>query len=585
MDVRLPDGTVIKNVPEGTSKSDLATKLKANGMNVPDSWGSTDFKPSPKSAFDGLMDTAKNVYGSFLEPAATMASGAIAKPLGDIAGLAAIPANAVGLTDKDPAAVQQGVQDALTYKPRTEAGTQAVSTLGKVADSTLGSAGRFAGNFYGTAANMVGASPGVQQAISNGANELTQQVPALLGAKLPEAGASRIAQAAQDTVNAAPRAAQVVQAQKAGYRLSPQEAGVDGPGSRTLPGIGGKAQTNDALSIYNQGVTDNLAKADLNVPANVPFDQAAIAKVKTNANAMYDQIKKADQNQIPVVSKNGMTTIGPDGQPLTKAAGPVITDPKYAADVKAIGADRANPDFGTTIDKDVQDLQAELTKEQFSTKGAVDKITTLRQDARTNLNATDDVAKKNLGRAQQQAADALEGQLDRYLQNQPGVLKGYQQARTTLAKAQTIGDAMSADGHVDAAHINNYRNNGGYVAGNLQTIADAADSFKRTVRNTQNVQAPSHFSAFDYTMHTAAAPFTAALGMGGHGAAAGAAAAVPALVTAGRAGARAVVNSGAYQRALGPTNTAAGALSQLAVNPASPLLGALANPDDLAGAQ
>ena len=34
MDVRLPDGTVIKNVPEGTTKADLTAKLQANGYDI-----------------------------------------------------------------------------------------------------------------------------------------------------------------------------------------------------------------------------------------------------------------------------------------------------------------------------------------------------------------------------------------------------------------------------------------------------------------------------------------------------------------------------------------------------------------------
>ena len=34
MDVRLPDGTVIKNVPEGTTKAELTAKLQANGYDV-----------------------------------------------------------------------------------------------------------------------------------------------------------------------------------------------------------------------------------------------------------------------------------------------------------------------------------------------------------------------------------------------------------------------------------------------------------------------------------------------------------------------------------------------------------------------
>lgn len=38
MDVRLPDGTVIQNVPDNTTKADLVAKLKNNGMAVPSEW-------------------------------------------------------------------------------------------------------------------------------------------------------------------------------------------------------------------------------------------------------------------------------------------------------------------------------------------------------------------------------------------------------------------------------------------------------------------------------------------------------------------------------------------------------------------
>jgi hypothetical protein len=38
MDVRMPDGTIIANVPDGTTKADLVKKLHANGMPVPADW-------------------------------------------------------------------------------------------------------------------------------------------------------------------------------------------------------------------------------------------------------------------------------------------------------------------------------------------------------------------------------------------------------------------------------------------------------------------------------------------------------------------------------------------------------------------
>lgn len=41
MDVRLPDGTIIRGVPEGITRAQLAAKLQANGMMVPQEWLST----------------------------------------------------------------------------------------------------------------------------------------------------------------------------------------------------------------------------------------------------------------------------------------------------------------------------------------------------------------------------------------------------------------------------------------------------------------------------------------------------------------------------------------------------------------
>lgn len=46
MDVRMPDGSIIKNVPDGTSKADLVTKLRSNGMAVPAEWLGADTKPA-----------------------------------------------------------------------------------------------------------------------------------------------------------------------------------------------------------------------------------------------------------------------------------------------------------------------------------------------------------------------------------------------------------------------------------------------------------------------------------------------------------------------------------------------------------
>lgn len=60
MDVRLPDGTVIRNVPEGTTRAQLVQKLQSNGMNVPKEWMATA-RPLPK---DEPIDPTEGMSGT-----------------------------------------------------------------------------------------------------------------------------------------------------------------------------------------------------------------------------------------------------------------------------------------------------------------------------------------------------------------------------------------------------------------------------------------------------------------------------------------------------------------------------------------
>lgn len=58
MDVQLPDGTVIKDVPDGTTKAQLVEKLQRNGMQVPADW-----VEKPRSDAKPLSRTEKVTFG------------------------------------------------------------------------------------------------------------------------------------------------------------------------------------------------------------------------------------------------------------------------------------------------------------------------------------------------------------------------------------------------------------------------------------------------------------------------------------------------------------------------------------------
>jgi len=84
-----------------------------------------------KKAADPRFNIAlalKELEGGVFDPLLSMGSNMVLKPISDIAGLAAWPANAMGLTDMDPRYLQQLIQSQ-AYEPRTNAGRSLYNPL------------------------------------------------------------------------------------------------------------------------------------------------------------------------------------------------------------------------------------------------------------------------------------------------------------------------------------------------------------------------------------------------------------------------------------------------------------------------
>ena len=92
MDVSLPDGTVVKGVPDGMSKGDLVTKLKANGHDV--SWykPEPEAPPAPPTLGQRFMQGVGDI-SSAPEVVANLATGALGQAVGGWAGIGAIVAS------------------------------------------------------------------------------------------------------------------------------------------------------------------------------------------------------------------------------------------------------------------------------------------------------------------------------------------------------------------------------------------------------------------------------------------------------------------------------------------------------------
>src|SRR5262249_33865348 len=98
-------------------------------------------EPQGEPATGGMYGLAGEAVGAVAEPVGRLVSGAVAKPLSDVAGIGAMTVDAAahlaGLTKypgdlADPTKGHGAVQRALTYQPRTQAGASEWNPLNAV---------------------------------------------------------------------------------------------------------------------------------------------------------------------------------------------------------------------------------------------------------------------------------------------------------------------------------------------------------------------------------------------------------------------------------------------------------------------
>ena len=103
MDVRLPDGTIIKNVPDGTTKADLVAKLQGNGMAVPSEWLQAALQAQPvqeagQSLNRGLSDIPRQIglTARYALEGPAQAAQIVTEPIAGLMRWAGIPTRPLG---------------------------------------------------------------------------------------------------------------------------------------------------------------------------------------------------------------------------------------------------------------------------------------------------------------------------------------------------------------------------------------------------------------------------------------------------------------------------------------------------------
>ena len=127
MDVQLPDGTVLKDIPEGTSRSQIADRLQKAGRPVPADW----LDAARPAAIDKVGRGPMNLT-SALDIGAAAVTGGVGQMIGGIAKAGGYANKALGLPGPaDPAAAGDKIAEDLTWSPKTAEGKRVMADISK----------------------------------------------------------------------------------------------------------------------------------------------------------------------------------------------------------------------------------------------------------------------------------------------------------------------------------------------------------------------------------------------------------------------------------------------------------------------
>jgi hypothetical protein len=274
----------------------------------------------------------------------------------------------------------------------------------------------------------------------------------LLRAVVANKASSLAAQQSQNSVRDATLAA----AKDAGYVATPSQSGGALP-LRVLEGISGKAKTEQLFGAHNQPITDALARQAVGLSKDAPLTSEAMQAIRQGAyQAGYE----------PVAS-----------------VGQIATDSVYNKTLNGIMNKYQVKSFPGAKTPDIEALVQAHQVPTFDAGDALVRIQGLR-DA-----ASDAFRQGNTGlsKASKDIAKAMEDQIERNLMDAgkdgSTLLNNFRAARTLMAKAHTVEDAIKEGGGVvDASKIAARVQAGKKLTGELKTIGDFANNFKEVTR-------------------------------------------------------------------------------------------------------
>lgn len=296
-----------------------------------------------------------------------------------------------------------------------------------------------------------------------------------------------------------------IEAKSAGYVIPPADINPSFM-NEVLNGFSGKIKTAQEASAKNQFVTNDLAKAAVNLKGDAPISISALNGVRSQAGKAYDAVATTG-----IIKPTQAYTDALDGiaAPYIKAA-------------QGFPGSKPSP-----IIAEIESLKSP----QFDAASAVAKIKTLRSEA----DAAYLSGNADLGKALKSGAGALEDAIDTHLTGigaPADLLTNFRDARQLIAKTYSLQKGLNdVTGDVSASVLGKQLAKGKPLSGELETIARANAAFPKATQSLK--EAPKALSPLDYLYGIMAATAT------GHPALGATIAARPAI--------RAGILSGPYQ--------------------------------------
>jgi hypothetical protein len=471
MDVRLPDGTIIRDVPDGMSKADLTTKLKANGYDMAGLGAPVADTAAPKKG-GGVAQTAGNVVAGAVRGAGSIGA-TLLWPIDKATDLIKGDRE-MGLSN-----LVLGTKPVSRNEQRRKDMDAALGGLGAETDSLAYGAGKLAGEVAGTAGaggavanvatrlapKLAAAAPSLIEAIrtsgmsAGGAGLGTRAAggavagaasaglidPADMaagagvgavaptGMKLVGQGMERLgarhASALADKLRAfqanAPRNQTIAQSIDAGYLIPPSSVNPSTK-NRILESVSGKQATQQVVSTKNTETTNKLVRAALGVPDDMPLSTATLEGLRKTAGKAYAEVSDLS--------------------------------PQAAADLEALKVARNE---------------------------ATGWFNAFNRSARP-----DDLVKAKEARALSQT---LEDALEKHAEaaGRKELISALRDARKEIAKTYTVGRALNeANGTVDARILGRLYEKGSPLTGELETVGRFGSAFRTAAKSPQEIGSP-----------------------------------------------------------------------------------------------